>query len=158
VCGDLAQDLLKIAVFERHRGTGRKAVGFVKGFGLRRGAIATSINHDSHNAIVVGADDRIMATALNRLRAIDGGIVVALDEATVEALPLPIGGLMCDRPPKDVAAALQRLGDLTKTLGCVLEEPFIQLSFLALPVIPSLKITDRGLVDVAQFRLVGTVI
>lgn len=156
VRGDLSQDVLKIAVFERHRGTGRRTVGFVKGFGLRQGAIATSINHDSHNAIVVGAEEKVMAVALNRLREIDGGIVVALDATTIEALPLPIGGLMCDRPPQEVAASLEGLRGLTKTLGCTLEEPFIQLSFLALPVIPSLKITDRGLVDVEQFRLVGT--
>ena len=158
VRGDLSQDVLKIAVFERHRGTGRRAVGFVKGFGMQRGALATSINHDSHNAIVVGVDDRVMAAALNRLREIDGGIVVALDEMSLEVLPLPIGGLMCDRAPQEVAAALERLRGLTKTLGCPLEEPFIQLSFLALPVIPSLKITDRGLVDVERFCLVGTVI
>ncbi len=158
VCGDLSQDVLKIAVFERHRGTGRRAVGFVKGFGMQRGALATSINHDSHNAIVVGADEAVMAAALNRLREIDGGIVVALDATTIEALPLPIGGLMCDRPPREVAAALERLRGFAKTLGCPLEEPFIQLSFLALPVIPSLKITDRGLVDVEQSRLVGTVL
>jgi len=99
-----------------------------------------------------------MAAALNRLREIDGGIVVALDEMSLETLPLPIGGLMCDRAPQEVAAALERLRGLTKTLGCPLEEPFIQLSFLALPVIPSLKITDRGLVDVERFRLVGAVI
>lgn len=158
VRADLSQDVLKIAVFERHRGTGRRAVGFVKGFGMQRGAIATSINHDSHNAIVIGTDDELMAAALNRLRDIDGGIVVALDDTAIEVLPLPLGGLMCDRPPQEVAAALERLRGFTKTLGCRLEEPFIQLSFLALPVIPALKITDRGLVDVAQFRLVGTVL
>ncbi|MDE3035590.1 MAG: adenine deaminase [Nitrospirota bacterium] len=155
---DPAQDILKIAVFERHRGTGRRAVGFVKGFGLQRGAFATSINHDSHNAIVVGTDEAVMAAALNRLREIDGGIVVALDETSHEALPLPIGGLMCDRAPQEVAASLERLRGLATALGCTLEEPFIQLSFLALPVIPSLKITDRGLVDVEQFRLVGAVL
>jgi len=155
---DLGQDVVKIAVFERHHGTGRRAVGFVKGFGLQRGAFATSINHDSHNAIVVGADERVMAAALNRLCEIDGGIVVASDETTLEALPLPIGGLMCSRAPQDVAASLERLRALTKTLGCRLEEPFIQLSFLALPVIPSLKITDRGLVEVESSRLVGAVL
>jgi adenine deaminase len=155
---DLDQDIVKIAVFERHRGTGRRSVGFVKGFGLRRGAIATSINHDSHNAIVIGADEAVMAAALNRLREIDGGIVVASDATSHEALPLPIGGLMCERAPDEVAASLERLRGFAKTLGCTLEEPFIQLSFLALPVIPSLKITDRGLVDVEQFRLVGAVL
>ncbi len=155
---DLDQDIVKVAVFERHRGTGRRSVGFVKGFGLRRGAIATSINHDSHNAIVIGADEAVMAAALNRLREIDGGIVVASDATSLEVLPLPIGGLMCDRAPDEVAASLERLRGFAKTLGCTLEEPFIQLSFLALPVIPSLKITDRGLVDVEQFRLVGAVL
>ncbi|MFM8551765.1 MAG: adenine deaminase [Nitrospiraceae bacterium] len=158
VRGDLSQDVLKIAVFERHRRTGRRAVGFVKGFGMQRGALATSINHDSHNVIVVGADEAVMAAAVNRLREIDGGIVVALDETSFDALPLPIGGLMCDRPPQEVAASLERLRGLAKTLGCTLEEPFIQLSFLALPVIPSLKITDRGLVDVEQFKLVGPLV
>jgi adenine deaminase len=99
-----------------------------------------------------------MAAALNRLREIDGGIVVASDATSHEALPLPIGGLMCERAPDEVAASLERLRGFAKTLGCTLEEPFIQLSFLALPVIPSLKITDRGLVDVEQFRLVGAVL
>lgn len=153
---DPGQDILKIAVFERHHRTGRRAVGFVKGFGLRRGAIATSINHDSHNAIVVGTDETVMAAALNHLRDIDGGIVVAPAHDTCESLPLPIGGLMCDRDPQDVAASLERLRALAHAMGCCLEEPFIQLSFLALPVIPSLKITDRGLVDVEAFQLVPT--
>jgi adenine deaminase len=160
--GDLHDILIQIHPHapggDRHRGTGRRSVGFVKGFGLRRGAIATSINHDSHNAIVIGADEAVMAAALNRLREIDGGIVVASDVTSHEALPLPIGGLMCDRAPDEVAASLERLRGFAKTLGCALEEPFIQLSFLALPVIPSLKITDRGLVDVEQFQLVGAVL
>jgi adenine deaminase len=152
---DLQQDILKIAVFERHRRTGHRAVGFVKGFGLRRGAIATSINHDSHNAIVVGADETAMAAALNHLIHIDGGIVVAQDEGTIDALALPVGGLMCDRDPQEVAQALERLRTQALAMGCRLPEPFIQLSFLALPVVPSLKITDRGLVDVERFQLVA---
>lgn len=158
VAADLRQDVLKIAVFERHRHSGRRAVGFVKGFGLQRGALATSINHDSHNAIVVGADDAVMAAALNRLIEIDGGIVVAEDCDRMDSLPLPIGGLMCDRDPREVAAALERLRRLAHDLGCTLHEPFIQLSFLALPVIPSLKITDHGLVDVETFELVNAVL
>jgi adenine deaminase len=154
VCMDLQQDILKIAVFERHRRTGHRAVGFVKGFGLRRGAIAASINHDSHNAIVVGADETVMAAALNHLIHIDGGIVVAQDEGTIDSLALPVGGLMCNRDPQEVAQALERLRALAQAMGCRLPEPFIQLSFLALPVVPSLKITDRGLVDVDRFQLV----
>lgn len=152
---DREQDILKIAVFERHHQTGRRTVGFVKGFGLQRGAIATSINHDSHNAIVVGTDEALMAAALNHLIRIDGGIVVAQDQETIESLSLPVGGLMCARDPQDVAQALERLRQRTVAMGCRLPEPFIQLSFLALPVIPSLKITDRGLVDVDRFQLVS---
>ncbi len=152
---DLEQDVVKIAVFERHRQTGRRAVGFVKGFGLRHGAIATSINHDSHNAIVVGTDEALMAAALNHLIRIDGGIVVVRDRQTIDSLSLPVGGLMCARDPQDVAQTLERLRHLTLAMGCRLPEPFIQLSFLALPVIPSLKITDRGLVDVDRFQLVS---
>ncbi len=152
---DPAQDVLKIAVFERHHRTGRRAIGFVKGFGLKHGAIATSVTHDCHNAIVVGADDASMAIALNHLRDVDGGIVVAGAQAVLETLPLPVAGLMCDRDPAEVAEALRRLKASAYSLGCSLEEPFLQLSFLALPVIPSLKITDRGLVDVVAFRAVS---
>lgn len=152
---DPHHDIAKIAVFERHHGTGRRGIGYVKGFGLERGAIATSIGHDAHNAMVVGLDDHLMAAALNRLFAIDGGIVVALDAETMEWMSLPIGGLLCDEDPHVVAAALNRLKAMTRELGCTLDEPFLQLSFLALPVIPSLKITDRGLVHVESSRVVS---
>lgn len=155
---DPDRDLLKIAVFERHHGSGHRAVGFVQGFGLRRGAIAMSITHDSHNVIVVGADERAMAAAVNRLIAVDGGIVVVRDESLLEALPLPLGGLMCARDPQEVAAAVERLKAAVRDLGGRLEEPFVQLSFLALPVIPSLKITDRGLVDVDTLQLVAATV
>lgn len=151
---DPPRDILKLAVFERHRGTGGRTVGFVQGFGLQRGAIAMSITHDSHNVIVVGADDRAMAAAVDRLCAIDGGVVVAQDENRLDALALPIGGLMCDRDPRAVAGDLDRLKGTVRALGGRLEEPFVQLSFLALPVIPSLKLTDRGLVDVASSCLI----
>ncbi len=153
---DLAADVLKIAVLERHHGTGRRATAFVQGFGLKRGAIATSINHDSHNVIVVGSSEAAMARAVNELLAIDGGIVVVEGDVSgaVERLPLPIGGLMTDADPAVVTEALHRLKALATSIGCTLEEPFLQLSFLALPVIPSLKISDRGLVDVVRFALV----
>lgn len=149
-------DVLKISVLERHHGTGRRATAFVQGFGLKRGAIATSINHDSHNVIVVGSSEAAMARAVNELIAVDGGIVVVEGDSTgpVERLPLPIGGLMTDADPAVVTAALHRLKALAAAIGCTLEEPFLQLSFLALPVIPSLKISDRGLVDVVRFALV----
>jgi len=154
ILADAAHDVLKIAVFERHHGTGLRSVAFVKGFGIRAGAIATSINHDSHNAIVVGSSDDLMAAAVNRLIDIDGGIVVARADGTFVEMPLQLGGLMTSLAPSDVSVILRRLKAAAKAIGCVLDEPFLQLSFLALPVIPTLKITDRGLVDVTMFAVV----
>lgn len=154
VLADPARDILKIAVLERHHGLGHRSVGFVRGFGLRQGAIATSINHDSHNVIVVGSSDRVMAAAVSALQRIDGGIVVVTDDGRSEELALPVGGLMTTSSPAVVAQALQRLKLLAHAAGCRLDEPFLQLSFLALPVIPALKITDRGLVDVKRFTIV----
>lgn len=148
-------DILKITVLERHKGLGSHATGFVQGFGLKRGAIATSINHDAHNVITVGADDEAMALAVNELRKIDGGIVVVGGDGLCLSLPLPIAGLMTDQDPGDVTGRLVALKALTRELGCALEEPFLQLSFLALPVIPSLKISDQGLVDVERGVLVA---
>ncbi|MBC7662150.1 MAG: adenine deaminase [Chitinophagaceae bacterium] len=154
---DLARDILKICVFERHHNTGRVGLGFVRGFGIRHGAIATSINHDAHNIIAVGSSDELLNRAVNKLIDIDGGIVVVHEDGRFETLALPIGGLMTDDNPKAVAESLRRLKALTVAAGCVLDEPFLQLSFLALPVIPSLKITDRGLVDVDAFRKVSVI-
>lgn len=154
---DLARDILKIGVLERHHDTGRIGLGLVRGFGIRNGAIATSINHDAHNIIAVGSSDALLAKAVNALIDIDGGIVVVHDDGRIEILALPIGGLMTDDSPKKVAESLRRLKALTRDTGCVLEEPFLQLSFLALPVIPSLKISDRGLVDVDSFRKVPVI-
>jgi adenine deaminase len=155
---DPSQDVLKIAVLERHHGSGGGAVAFVRGFRLKRGAIATSINHDSHNVIAVGSDDQLLAAAVNRLREIDGGIVVVTADGRSESLPLPLGGLMTGASPEVVTAALHRLKALAQAAGCELEEPFLQLSFLALPVIPTLKISDKGLVDVGAFKLVSVAI
>lgn len=147
-------DLTRIAVLERHHRTGRRTVGWVRGMGLRRGAIATSINHDCHHVMVVGASPEAMAAATQRLSEIDGGIVV-FNGAEFEELPLEVGGLMTQRlSPLEVAARLRSLKRQARALGCELEEPFLQLSFLALPVIPRLKITDRGLVDTEKGQLV----
>jgi adenine deaminase len=154
VLPDPRQDVLKVAVLERHHHTGRRAIGFIRGFGLARGAIACSINHDAHNVIVVGADSAAMAMAVNHLREIDGGIVVVGTDRALADLPLPIGGLMTEQGPAQVADALTALKAAARGLGCRLDEPFLQLAFMALPVIPSLKITDRGLVDVDRFELV----
>ncbi len=155
---DLNQDIIKIGVFERHHRTGRIGMGLVQGFGLKSGAIATSINHDSHNIIAVAANDEAMLQAIQRLQEIDGGIVVCDDQGNCTELALEVGGLMSNRHPDEIADAINQLKQHTRQLGCTLHEPFLQLSFLALPVIPELKITDRGLVDVTQFCLTSVVV
>ncbi|MCX6124091.1 MAG: adenine deaminase [Proteobacteria bacterium] len=157
VVADLTQDVIKIAVFERHRSTGRHGVALVHGFGLKCGAIATSINHDCHNVIATGSSDNLMLAAINELSRIDGGIIVVTEDGRVARLPLPIGGLMTDAIPSEISGALRILKKLAREIGCTLDEPFLQLSFLALPVIPSLKVTDRGLVDGETFKVVPLV-
>jgi adenine deaminase len=151
---DPERDLAKIAVIERHLGTGRVGLGFVRGFGLQRGAIASSVAHDAHNVVVVGMNDASMAAAVRRL-ANQGGGIVAVDGAEVLAeLPLPVAGLLSDAPLATVVERSRALIHAARELGCTLESPFQHLAFLALSVIPSLKITDRGLVDVDRFELV----
>jgi adenine deaminase len=151
---DPARDLAKIAVLERHLGTGRIGIGFVRGFGLRSGALASTVAHDAHNIVVVGMSDDDMAAAVARLAETGGGVVV-VDGGRVQAeLPLPIAGLLSDRPLDEVVAASNTCVEAAQALGCVLRSPFQSMAFLALSVIPSLKITDRGLVDVDRFELV----
>ncbi|MDB5474302.1 MAG: ade [Devosia sp.] len=151
---DLAADVLKVAVIERHGRNGNIGRGFVRGFGLQRGAIASSVGHDSHNITVIGASDADMAAAVNRLIELGGGFAVA-DNGTITAeLALPLAGLMSLDPFETVARDLHVLRDAAYGLGCVLPEPFLQVAFLALPVIPHLKMTDRGLFDVDKFDFV----
>lgn len=150
---DPHRDLVKIAVIERHKGTGRTGVGFVKGTGLQRGAIAQTIAHDHHNIIAIGVDDADMALAARVLALIGGGAVVVLNGEVKASLELPIGGLMSDAPAHQIVAAQRGLEAAARDLGCTLENPILTLSFLALTVIPSLKITDQGLFDVDQWRL-----
>ncbi len=155
VLPDPAQDVAKVCVVERHGRNGNIGRGFVHGFGMKRGAIASSIGHDSHNICVVGVDDSDMALAVNHLGTIRGGFVV-VDTGTVLAdLPLPVAGLMSDRSHEDVRAALLPLRVAARTLEVTLAEPFLQVAFLPLPVIPHLKITDRGMVDVNRMELIG---
>ncbi len=151
---DLDQDAVKVAVVARHGVNRNIGLGFVKGFGLKRGAIASSVGHDSHNICVVGADGADMAAAVNRLVAIKGGFVVVSDGEVRAELALPIAGLMSDRPFEVVRDRLDPLRAAAKGLGVELAEPFLQVGFLPLPVIPHLKITDFGLVDVDRFELV----
>ena len=146
--------LAKIAVVERHLGTGRMAVGLVRGFGLGSGALASTFAHDAHNIVVVGMDDQDMARAVARLAEIGGGVVVVEDRGVRAELALPIAGLISEAPLGEVVAASRGCIEAAAKLGCTLPSPFQTMSFLALSVIPSLKITDRGLVDVDRFELV----
>jgi adenine deaminase len=151
---DPDRDLAKIAVVERHLGTGRIGLGVVRGFGLRSGALASTIAHDAHNIVVVGVDDHDMARAVARLAELGGGEVVVEDRGVRAELALPIAGLLSDAPLGEVVAASRACVEASRKLGCTLPSPFQSLAFLALSVIPSLKITDRGLVDVDRFELV----
>ena len=153
IVADISQDCIKVAVIERHGLNGNIGVGFVNGFGLKHGAIASTVGHDSHNICVVGVSDDNMAVAANRMKNIGGGFVVVRDSQVLAELPLPIAGLMSDKSFEDVRVALIPLRAAAKSLGTVLQEPFLQVAFLPLPVIPHLKITDRGMVDVDRFVL-----
>jgi adenine deaminase len=151
---DPSRNLAKIAVIERHLGTGRMAVGFVRGFDLDRGALASTVAHDAHNIVVVGVDDGDMARAVQRLREIGGGTVVIASRGVRAELPLPVAGLLSGAPLAEVVEASEGCIEAARELGCTVASPFQALAFLALSVIPSLKITDRGLVDVDRFDLV----
>jgi adenine deaminase len=151
---DPERDLLKMAVIERHHGTGNIGLGFVQGVGLTKGAIASTVAHDHHNLVVIGADDVSMRTAALAVANAGGGLAVALGEEELCLLPLPIAGLMSDWEIDMVRDRLQRLLDNAHRLGARLRDPFMAMSFLALEVIPALKLTDKGLVDVEQFEVV----
>lgn len=152
---NLKEDVLKIAVVERHRGTGNVGIGFVQGFGLKRGAIGSSVAHDSHNLVLVGTNDEDMLKAIFTLKEIGGGLVVISEGKVLASLALPIAGLMSEASVEDVHKKLKALHQAARGLGCKVSDPFMALSFLSLPVIPELKITDKGLVDVNQFRVVS---
>ena len=152
---DTARDILKIAVIERHAGSGNVGKGFVRGFGLKRGAIASSVAHDSHNIIVVGTNDNDMNVAIRAIVEMGGGLAAASDQKICADLALPIAGLMSQDPISTVRDRIEHLIRAAREMGATLHDPFMTLSFLALPVIPALKITDTGLVDVARFRIVS---
>lgn len=152
---DVGRDLIRVAVIERHGKNGNIATGFVRGFGMRVGAMAATVCHDHHNIIVVGVDYEDMAIAANRLAAIEGGFVVASEGAVRAELALPIAGLMSLDPFETVEQKLRGLRRAARDLGVILEEPFLQMAFLALPVIPHLKITDHGMVDVDRFEVIA---
>ena len=154
IVADPARDLVKIAVLERHHASGRAGLGFATNVGLKRGAFASTVAHDAHNVVVLGVDDSDMAACACRLAEIGGGIVVAEGGSVVEELPLPVAGLMSDLPLAQVHERLSSMERRLAGMGVTIAAPFMTLSFLALSVIPELKITDQGLVDVAAFKLV----
>lgn len=154
VAADLKRDLLKLAVIERHHASGRVGLGLVRGFGLQRGALASTVCHDSHNLICVGTNDEDMLAAAEALVKCGGGFAATAGGKVVGLLPLPIAGLMSDASAPEVAAAYRIVGQAARELGSKLDDPFLTLSFLALSVIPELKLTDRGLIDTTAMHFV----
>jgi len=153
VVADPRRDLAKLVVVERHRGSGNIGLGLVRGFGLKRGALASSVAHDSHNLVGLGVDDEDLYLALKRVESLGGGLAVALEGKITAELPLPLAGLISLAPAEEVVAGLEELEAACSALGCGFN-PFMTLAFLSLAVIPSLKLTDLGLVDVDRFELV----
>jgi adenine deaminase len=151
---NIKEDILKIAVVERHKATGNIGMGFVQGFGLKKGAIGSSVAHDSHNLVVVGTHDQDILKAIMAIKEMGGGLVAISDGKVLASLPLPIAGLMSEASVSQVNFQLEALHRAAKALRCKLPNPYMTLSFMSLPVIPELKITDKGLVDVNQFKFV----
>ncbi len=154
VSSDTEKDILKIAVIERHMASGRIAKGLVRGFKLKKGAIASSISHDSHNIVVIGTHDGDMYQAAVGVVKMQGGIAAALNGQILESLPLPVAGLMSDRSAEFVKTKIKRLREVARYLGSELPDPFMAMSFLTLPPIPEIKITDRGIIDANKFKVV----
>jgi len=156
VVSDTERDLLKLVVVERHRATGNIGKGLVRGFGLKKGAMATSVAHDSHNIVAVGVTDQDIYAAVKEVEAHQGGLVVVAGGEVLASLPLPVAGLLSRKPLEEVVTKLEELDHAVRQLGCVVPSPFSTLSFLALPVIPDLRLTDMGLVDVMKGQLLST--
>ena len=151
---DPQQDILKLAVVERYGKNGRVCTAFVKGFRLKNGALASSVSHDHHNIVVVGTNDADMAVAVNEVARLNGGLCVACDGAVLGSMELPIGGLMSEKPAEEVMSRLDVLNEQARDLGCEMDTPFMSLSFVSLPTVPDLGLTDLGLVDVLSHKLI----
>jgi adenine deaminase len=152
VVADVARDILKLVVVERHRATGNVGVGFVRGFKLREGALGSTVAHDAHNVVVVGTNDDDILTAIESLKEMQGGQVAVANGEIKARLALPIAGLVSDRPLDEVIQLIAGLNSAARALGCDLEAPFMTLSFLSLSPIPELKLTDLGLIDAVHMR------
>ena len=152
---DMERDLLKVAVIERHHRSGRVGLGLVQGFGLKRGALASTVAHDSHNLVILGASEADMLGAVHHLVELGGGLAVVAEGQVLADLPLPVAGLLSQAPLKEVAPAYSRLREAYRSLGGTLADPFMTLSFLSLEVIPALKLTDLGPVDANRFKIVS---
>jgi len=155
VLPDVSRDILKLVVLERHWASGKIGVGMVRGFGLKQGALASSVAHDSHNIVATGTGDEDIAVAVKEIERQHGGLAVVKDGKVAGSLPLPIAGLLSAEPLEAVASQLEKLERLVREMGCPLAAPFAALSFMALPVIPELRLTDLGLVDVNRFQLIN---
>ena len=154
VMPDVERDILKLVVVERHKASGNIGLGLVKGFGLKRGALASSVAHDSHNIIVVGTNDRDILKAIEEINSLQGGLVVCANQEILASLALPIAGLLSPEPLDVVVSQHEQVEKAAASLGSLPPAPFAILSFLALPVIPELRLTDLGLVDVVEFKLI----
>lgn len=152
---DINQDVLKIAVVERYGKNGNIGISFVKGFGLKRGALASSVAHDHHNIIVVGANNNDMALCVQAIQSMQGGLAIAAGGDLLGTLPLPLGGLMSDRPVKEVIASLEEITQIYHGLGGGLHSPFMTVSFISLPTVPQFGLTDKGLVEVREHRIIS---
>ena len=158
IAADPQQDILKAFVFERHRNTGAFGYGFVKGFGIRKGALAQTVAHDAHNLLVVGTNDKDMALAVQQLLQMGGGMVAVADGKVLGQVALPIAGLMSDHPLEEMDTAVQQLETAWQTMGCTLPSPFMTMSIVSLACLPQLRLTNRGLVDCRSFTFVDPVI
>ncbi|RMG87226.1 MAG: adenine deaminase, partial [Chloroflexi bacterium] len=153
---DPERDILKMAVVERHRASGNVGLGFIRGFGIKRGAIAGTVAHDHHNLVVIGADDQSMYAAAQAVIEMGGGLAAADGDEVLARLPLPVAGLMSEAPIEEVRRDYDNLTNVARDqLGCVLQDPFMSMSFMGLEVIPKLKLTDVGLIDVERFQAIS---
>ena len=151
---DASQDIMKMAVFERHHETGTKGCGFLKGFGFRKGAMAQTVSHDAHNLLVAGTNDEDMALAANTLVECGGGMCAVADGKVLALVPLPIAGIMSDQPVEEVADLISKLDAAWKEMGCVINSPYMTMALIPLACLPELRLTNRGLVDCRTFQFV----